>query len=214
MPTSDVLECNKNFKYPKNLPAALNSSILAENGAGSTNNSYFIMPTGCVLHWNQYLESAKNCLRRQNKREKGKRKREGRKLFIKSAKVSRPSAKRERRASGWEKWHPVKKYLRQLCLPPRNPPHRGAFFGPTAAVVHRGARALLESGRNFFFRGFWECFYDFDRNEKYKMRFTFKNKTNHEWTDEFFRRLFAPKISKISISRNFLTKTTPKYHFF
>ena len=111
MPTSGVLECNQNFKYPKKLPAALNSSILAENGAGSTNNSYFIMPPGCVLHWNQNIESAKNCLRRQKKRE---RKREGRKLFIKSAKASRPSAKRERRASGWEKWHPVKKYLRQL----------------------------------------------------------------------------------------------------
>ena len=75
MPTSGVLECNQNFKYPKKLPAALNSSILAENGAGSTNNSYFIMPTGCVLHWNQNIESAKNCLRRQRKREKGKKKR-------------------------------------------------------------------------------------------------------------------------------------------
>ena len=77
MPTSGVLECNQNFKYPKKLPAALNSSILAENGAGSTNNSYFIMPTGWVLHWNQYLESAKNCLRRQKKREKKNKRREG-----------------------------------------------------------------------------------------------------------------------------------------
>ena len=101
MPTSGFLECNQNFKYPKKLPAALNSSILAENGAGSTNNSYFMMPSGhcppdafyteiSTLKVQKIACGAKRSLGRKEKREKKKNKiRE--KLFIKSTKASRPS---------------------------------------------------------------------------------------------------------------------------
>ena len=53
--------------------------------------------------------------RRGEKKEK--KKEEEKKLFKRSARASRPSAKRERRASVWEKWYPVKKHLRQLCHP-------------------------------------------------------------------------------------------------
>ena len=54
-----------------------------------------MMLTGCVLH----LESAKNCLRRQKKREKGKEKEQDKGETVYKINESEPS-----------------EYLRQLCL--------------------------------------------------------------------------------------------------
>ena len=113
MATSGVLECNSHFKYPKFSPAALNNSaiwlqiVLFSTFFHVLKNSFSQTPKG---RENQ----------RRKEREKGRKKEERRKLFVRSAGASRPSAKRERRASGWEKWHPVKKYLRQLCLRHKN----------------------------------------------------------------------------------------------
>ena len=90
MATSGVLECNSHFKYPKFSPAALN-------------NSAIWLQIVLFLNIFSFFEELPfpNTKRKRKPEKKGKRKKgEGRKLFVRSSGASRPSAKRERRASG------------------------------------------------------------------------------------------------------------------
>ena len=94
MATSGVLECNSHFKYPKFSPAALNNSAIWLQIVLFLNIFSFFEEVPFPKH--QKEEKT----REERKEKRREKKGEGRKLFVRSSGASRPSAKRERRASG------------------------------------------------------------------------------------------------------------------
>ena len=90
MATSGVLEYNQPFKYPNFSPAALKNEHLAGNCIISI----------VLLSEVKFLKRQKPEKRKKKRKRKKGGKEGGGKLFLGSARVSRPSAKREGRASG------------------------------------------------------------------------------------------------------------------